>query len=77
MGLRYDVHNAPGITKPVNRFPPIQVEFLLDESNSLVISYDRLFMPTNIENLGALASLFGNIAPPALAEKDNLYEIDS
>jgi hypothetical protein len=76
MGLRYDVHNAPGIPNQSQISPRFKWSFFLDESNSLVISYDRLFMPTNIENLGALASLFGNIAPPALAEKDNLYEID-
>ena len=76
MGIRYDIHNAPGIPNQSQASPRFKWSFFLDESNSLVISYDRLFMPTNIENLGALASLFGNIAPPALAEMDNLYEMD-
>ena len=76
LGLRYDIHNAPGIPNQSQLSPRFKWSFFVDESNTIVISYDRLFMPTNIENLGALASLFGNIAPPALSEKDNLYEMD-
>ena len=39
------------------------------------LSYDRIFMPTNIENLGAVASDLGNNNLPTYPEKDNLYEI--
>ena len=76
LGLRYDIHKAPSIAKQSQAQPRFKWSFFIDEFNSLVISYDRLFMPTNIENLGAVASLFGNATSPALPEKDNLYEID-
>ena len=76
LGLRYDIHKAPSIPNQSQLAPRFKWSFFIDEFNSFVLSYDRLFMPTNIENLGAIASLFGNTSSPALPEKDNLYEID-
>ena len=76
LGLRYDIHKAPSISNQSQAAPRFKWSFFIDEFNSFVLSYDRLFMPTNIENLGAIASLFGNTSSPALPEKDNLYEID-
>ncbi|HEX2868153.1 MAG TPA: TonB-dependent receptor [Ignavibacteriales bacterium] len=75
LGLRYDLHNAPSVSNQSQLSPRIKWNIFLDEFNSLSLSYDRLFMPTNIENLGAVASLFGNNAAPALPEKDNLFEV--
>jgi len=75
LGLRYDVHNAPGIQNQKQLSPRTKVSFLVDEYNTISLSYDRLFMPTNIENLGTLASQLGNSALPAIPEKDNLFEI--
>jgi hypothetical protein len=76
LGLRYDIHKAPFIPNQSQAAPRFKWSFFIDEFNSFVLSYDRLFMPTNIENLGAVASLFGNASSPSLPEKDNLYEID-
>ena len=76
LGLRYDIHNSPGLQNQNQLSPRIKLSFILDEFNTIVLSYDRLFMPTNIENLGAVASQLGNISSPTYPEKDNLYEID-
>ncbi|MEI7811082.1 MAG: TonB-dependent receptor [Ignavibacteria bacterium] len=75
LGLRYDIHNAPSTADQSQLSPRIKWNIFIDELNSFSLSYDRLFMPTNIENLGAIASLIGNNATPTLPEKDNLYEI--
>jgi hypothetical protein len=76
LGIRYDIHKAPSLASQSDAQPRVKWSFFIDEFNSFVLSYDRLFMPTNIENLGAVAALFGNASSPALPEKDNLYEID-
>ena len=76
LGIRYDIHKAPHISNQSQAAPRLKWSFFIDEFNSFVLSYDRLFMPTNIENLGAVAALFGNATSPALPEKDNLYEVD-
>jgi len=75
-GIRYDIHNAPAIGVQYQLEPRLKWNFFIDEFNSISVSYDRLFMPTNIENLGAVAAQLGNNAAPTLPEKDNLYEID-
>lgn len=75
-GLRYDLHNAPSIGNQDQVSPRIKWNFFIDELNSISISYSRLFMPTNIENLGAIAAVLGSSAAPTSPEKDNLYEID-
>ena len=74
-GLRYDLHNAPSISNQLQLSPRIKWIFFIDELNSISASYSRLFMPTNIENLGAVAAQLGYNAAPTLPEKDNLYEI--
>jgi hypothetical protein len=76
LGLRYDVHNAPIIPNQYQLSPRAKLSFLIDQFNTISVSYDRIFMPTNIENLGAVASQIGNNASPTFPEKDNLYEID-
>jgi hypothetical protein len=76
LGLRYDIHNAPSFSKNLTQLSPrIKWYLFLDDYNLFTISYDRLFMPINIENLGAVASQFGNVTTPTYPEKDNLYEI--
>jgi hypothetical protein len=75
MGVRYDIHNAPAISKQYQISPRFKWQFFIDEFNSFSLSYDRLFMPTNIENLGAVALVYGNTSLPTYPEKDNLYEI--
>ncbi len=74
-GVRYDIHNAPSLANQYQLSPRAKVYFFIDAYNSISLSYDHLFMPTNIENLGSIASLTGNTAAPTMPEKDNLYEL--
>jgi outer membrane receptor protein involved in Fe transport len=76
LGLRYDINNAPATSNQTQLSPRAKASFMIDEFNTISISYDRIFMPTNIENLGAVASDLGNNSIPTFPEKDNLYEID-
>jgi hypothetical protein len=74
-GLRYDIHNAPSLANQYQLSPRAKLYFFIDAYNSISLSYDHLFMPTNIENLGSIANLTGNTASPTIPEKDNLYEL--
>ncbi len=76
LGLRYDLHNSPSLSNQDQISPRAKWNFLIDEFNTISVSYSRLFMPTNIENLGSVARQLGNNASPTFPEKDNLYEID-
>jgi hypothetical protein len=73
-GLRYDQHIAPAIPLQKQLSPRIKFSFYLDEVNTLFLSYDRLFIPTNIEGLGSIATAVGDSSTATLPEKDNLYE---
>jgi hypothetical protein len=76
IGLRYDVHNAPSFSSNLTQLSPrVKWYVFLDDYNVFTFSYDRLFMPINIENIGAVATQFGNVTTPTYPEKDNLYEI--
>ncbi|MGE5430610.1 MAG: carboxypeptidase-like regulatory domain-containing protein [Syntrophomonadaceae bacterium] len=75
LGLRYDVHNSPSVSNQYQLSPRVKLNLFINEFNSLSFSYDRLFMPTNIEGLGAVAYMFGNNAAATMHERDNLYEI--
>lgn len=73
-GLRYDQHIAPVIEMQKQFSPRLKLSFFLDELNTLYLSYDKLFMPTNIEALSSIATAVGDSASPTLPEKDDLYE---
>ncbi len=73
-GLRYDQHIAPSIPLQKQLSPRVKFSFFLDEENTVFLSYDRLFMPTNIEGLGSIAVAVGDSSTATLPEKDNLYE---
>jgi hypothetical protein len=73
-GLRYDQHIAPVIGLLSQISPRLKLSFFPDELNTIYLSYDRLFMPTNIEALSSIASAVGDSASPTLPEKDDLYE---
>ena len=75
VGFRYDIHNAPSLNNSYQFSPRIKWTLFLDDLNSLSASYDHLFMPTNIESLGAVASVLGQKAEPTIPEKDDLFEI--
>jgi hypothetical protein len=73
-GLRYDQHIAPVIELQKQFSPRLKLSFFPDELNTLYLSYDKLFMPTNIEALSSIATAVGDSASPTLPEKDDLYE---
>ena len=73
-GVRYDQHIAPSIPMQTQVSPRIKLNFFLDDANTVFISYDRLFMPTNIEGLASIATAVGDSSTATLPEKDNLYE---
>jgi len=73
-GLRYDQHVAPLIQLQNQVSPRIKLSLFPDEFNTIYLSYDKLFMPTNIEGLSSVATAVGDSAAPTLPEKDDLYE---
>ncbi len=69
-GLRYDVHNAPSFLSNLTQLSPrVKWYVFLDDYNVFTVSYDRLFMPINIENIGAVATQFGNVTTPTYLKK--------
>ena len=73
-GLRYDQHISPSIPTQKQISPRAKLSFFLDEQNTIYFSYDRLFIPTNIEGLGSIATAVGDSSTATLPEKDNLFE---
>jgi len=73
-GLRYDQHIAPEIQLQKQFSPRVKLSFFPDDFNTVYLSYDRLFIPTNIEGLSSVAVVVGDSASATLPEKDNLYE---
>ena len=74
-GLRYDQHIAPVIQLQKQFSPRLKISFFPDETNTFYFSYDRLFIPTNIEGLSSVAIAVGDSASATLPEKDNLFEV--
>ena len=73
-GLRYDQHIAPSIPFQNQFSPRFKLSFFINDENTLFLSYDRLFMPTNIEGLSSIATAVGDSSTATLPERDNLYE---
>lgn len=73
-GVRYDQHIAPSIPMQTQISPRVKISLFIDEANTIYLSYDRLFMPTNIESLASIASAVGDSSTATLPEKDNLFE---
>ncbi len=74
-GLRYDHHIAPVINLQSQFDPRLKISFFPDDFTTFYLSYDRLFIPTNIEGLSAIATTVGDTSLPTYPEKDNLYEV--
>jgi hypothetical protein len=74
IGGRYDIHNAPSIPNTYQFSPRVKWSLFIDDYNTFSVSYDHLFMPTNIESLSAVASVLGENAAPTMPEKDDLFE---
>ena len=73
-GLRYDHHIAPVINLNTQLEPRVKISFFPGDFTTLYLSYDRLFIPTNIEGLSSIAVAVGDLASATFPEKDNLYE---
>ncbi len=73
-GLRYDHHIAPVIGLQTQLNPRLKISFFPGDFSTIYLSYDRLFIPTNIEGLSSIATVEGDSARATLPEKDNLYE---
>jgi len=73
-GLRYDHHIAPVINLQTQLEPRLKISFFPNDFTTLYLSYDRLFLPTNIEGLSSVATAVGDSARATFPEKDNLYE---
>ncbi len=73
-GLRYDQHIAPVINFTSQFSPRLKISFFPSDFTTLYASYDRLFMPTNIEGLSSIATAVGDSSSATLPERDNLYE---
>jgi TonB dependent receptor-like, beta-barrel/CarboxypepD_reg-like domain len=74
-GLRYDQNIAPSIPFESQLSPRLKLSIYLNETNTVYASYDRLFIPTNIEGLSAIATAVGDSSTATLPERDNLYEV--
>ena len=74
-GMRYDQHIAPVIGLQTQINPRFKISFFPSDLSTIYLSYDRLFIPTNIEGLSSIATVIGDSAGATLPEKDNLYEV--
>jgi hypothetical protein len=74
-GLRYDQHIAPVIQLQSQLNPRLKISFFPTDFSTIYLSYDRLFIPTNIEGLSSVATVIGDSASATFPEKDNLYEV--
>ncbi len=74
LGVRYDQHIAPVVPLQRQVSPRIRWNFLIDENSSAYLYYGRLFMPTNIEALRAVAQYVSNAVTPTFPERDSYYE---
>ncbi len=75
-GIRYDQHIAPDVSMQTMFSPRIKFNFFIDEDNTLLLYYGKLFMPTNIEGLRLLASNITGSGIATLPEKDDMFEAD-
>ncbi|MFZ0454985.1 MAG: TonB-dependent receptor [Ignavibacteriaceae bacterium] len=73
-GLRYDQHIAPVVNLQAQISPRFKISFFPNDFMTIYLSYDHLFIPTNIEGLSSIAAVIGETARAAFPEKDNLYE---
>ena len=73
-GIRYDHHIAPSIGLQTLLSPRLKISFFPGDFSTIYLSYDRLFIPTNIEGLSSIATEVGDSAQATFPEKDNLYE---
>lgn len=73
-GLRYDQHIAPDAGVSFQFSPRVKLSFMIDGNTSSYLYYGRLFIPTNIEAIRAIASNVVQNGSATLPEKSNFYE---
>ncbi len=75
-GVRFDSHVAPFAGNQTQWSPRVRLNFYPDPENTFYVDVDRLFIPTNIEDLRSItAQANSNVATsPTLPERDWFYE---
>ncbi len=75
-GARYDQYISPSIPLQRQVSPRLKLSWFIDEANTFYLSYDRLFLPTNVEGFNYLSQVVGGstLDSGTYPEKDNLYE---
>lgn len=73
-GARYDQSISPSIPLQKQVSPRVKLSYYVNGSNTIYLSYDRLFLPTKVEGLMPISNLIGDSAKATYPEKDNLYE---
>jgi hypothetical protein len=76
-GIRYDQLVSPSIPFQTQVSPRLKLNLYTDGSNSIYLSYDRLFLPTNVEGLNYLSQIItgSTLNSGTYPERDNLYEL--
>jgi hypothetical protein len=75
-GVRYDQLVSPSISIQRQVSPRLKLSLFTIESNTIYFSYDRLFLPTNVEGLNYLSQIItgSTLNKGTYPERDNLYE---
>jgi hypothetical protein len=75
-GIRYDQLVSPSIPFQTQVSPRLKLSLFADRSNTIYLSYDRLFLPSNVEGLNYLSQIITGSTqnPGTYPERDNLYE---
>ena len=75
-GVRYDQLVSPSIPFQTQVSPRLKLNLYTDGSNTFYLSYDRLFLPTNVEGLNYLSQIItgSTLNSGTYPERDNLYE---
>jgi hypothetical protein len=75
-GIRFDSHVAPFAGNQTQWSPRVRFNFFVNPENTFFFDVDRLFIPTNIEDLRSItAQADSNVATsPTLPERDWFFE---
>ncbi|MGA7720458.1 MAG: hypothetical protein WCA84_04700 [Ignavibacteriaceae bacterium] len=76
-GIRYDQLVSPSIPFQTQVSPRLKLNLYTDGSNTIYLSYGRLFLPTNVEGLNYLSQIItgSTLNSGTYPERDNLYEL--
>jgi TonB dependent receptor-like, beta-barrel/CarboxypepD_reg-like domain len=76
-GVRYDQNISPSLGLQNQVSPRLKLSYFLSQANTLYMSYDRLFVPTNVEGLDYVSLIINGQTSDSWThpERDNLYSI--